>query len=115
LIRVLIVEDEESLADPLAYLLRKEGFEGFRSERRVGRQRCQNDIRFEGLQRNDKLLQRKSVVHWSEYHSRLQQCDTKKGRIRGVRSNHGYGAADLQSFFSKCLYNTRSFGRIVPE
>jgi two-component system response regulator RegX3 len=26
-IRVLIVEDEESLADPLAYLLRKEGFE----------------------------------------------------------------------------------------
>ena len=25
--RVLIVEDEESLADPLAYLLRKEGFE----------------------------------------------------------------------------------------
>jgi two-component system response regulator RegX3 len=27
LIRVLIVEDEESLADPLAYLLRKEGFE----------------------------------------------------------------------------------------
>lgn len=27
MIRVLIVEDEESLADPLAYLLRKEGFE----------------------------------------------------------------------------------------
>jgi len=26
MIRVLIVEDEESLADPLAYLLRKEGF-----------------------------------------------------------------------------------------
>ena len=25
--RVLIVEDEESLADPLAYLLRKEGFD----------------------------------------------------------------------------------------
>ena len=25
--RVLIVEDEESLADPLAFLLRKEGFE----------------------------------------------------------------------------------------
>ncbi len=27
MIRVLVVEDEESLADPLAYLLRKEGFE----------------------------------------------------------------------------------------
>ena len=27
MIQVLIVEDEESLADPLAYLLRKEGFE----------------------------------------------------------------------------------------
>lgn len=27
MIRVLLVEDEESLADPLAYLLRKEGFE----------------------------------------------------------------------------------------
>lgn len=27
MIRVLIVEDEESLADPLSYLLRKEGFE----------------------------------------------------------------------------------------
>ena len=27
MIRVLIVEDEESLADPLAYLLRKEGFD----------------------------------------------------------------------------------------
>ena len=28
---ILIVEDEESLADPLAFLLRKEGFEHHRA------------------------------------------------------------------------------------